>query len=129
MAACWAEREGEDGRDEEGVEDGEQTGVLDRREGFDGMCGVESVEILNDDGDDGVYLCLYEAFVRNFEGEIGVICLGGRVLGNEDGGEVGVINVRICAFDSLGVDGVVDCFVGVDMVVSCGCLMEGNCCF
>lgn len=103
-------------------------GVLDRWDGFDGMCGVESVQTRSDDGVDGVYLCRYEAFVRNFEGEIGVICFG-RVFGSEDGGEVGVINVLICAFESLGVDGVVDCFVGVDLVVSCGCLMEGNCCF
>lgn len=75
-------------------------------------------------------LCRYEAFVRNLEGEIGMICFG-NVLGNEDGGEVGVINVLICAFESLGVDGVVGCFVGVDLVVvvSCGCLMEENCCF
>lgn len=30
MAACWAEREGEDGREDEGVEEGEEMGVLDR---------------------------------------------------------------------------------------------------
>jgi len=66
--------------------------------------------------------------VRNFEVEIDVIGLGGSVFGNDDGGEVGVINVLICAFESLGVDGVIidDLVLSVvdDGVLlnCCGCL-------
>lgn len=70
------------------------TGVLIRWVGFGGFGGDESVEIRNEEDFDGVYLCLYEPFDRNFDVEMGMtgVC---NVLVTGDDLMIGGIDVVI----------------------------------